>query len=160
MPDEPVLPYAGTEGFVSGSETSRERAIMDATNGTASRRQQVVLDLLERAPNGMTWKELGDRLGLHHGKISATLSVLHGAGKIAALKTKRANCHPYLAMRYANQFHPSMVIWEPSKTLSRLKREAMEKVVDMARLVSINPDLLTLAELDRALDELDAIERT
>lgn len=160
LTDEAVLPYSGTEGFVSGSDTSRARATADASSGGAWQRQTIVLEALDRAPNGMTWKELGDRLNLHHGKISGTLSVLHGAGKIAMLKTKRENCHPYIAMRYAVQFHPSLVIWEPSKTLSRLRREAMEKVVDAARLVSVRADLLTLAELDRALADLDAIDNT
>lgn len=154
---EAALPYRGTEGFVSGSDTSRDRAVKDALSGGASARQRLVLEALETVPSGMTWRELGDALNLHHGKISGTLSVLHKQGKIVALKTKRDNCHPYLAMRWAVELPASVVIWEPAKTHSRVKRQATDVVVEAARAVSQNCDLISLNELNRALAALDAI---
>jgi len=77
MSDQPSLPYAGTEGW-SGSDTSRERAYNDATDGTASKRQRDVLDLMSRQEgDGVTWSEVADALNLHHGQASGSLSALH-----------------------------------------------------------------------------------
>ena len=158
--EETILPYNGTEGYVSGSDTSRERAISTAQSGKATARQQSVLDALHQNPHGLTWKELGALLGLHHGQISATLSVLHGAGKIFAMKHKRQGSHPYLAIDYAGLYPPSAVILTPSKTLNSKKRQAMLKVVEMARLVDEDYTIETASLLRKAITELDAIADT
>jgi hypothetical protein len=160
MSDETVLPYNGTEGFISGSDTSRERAERNVKDGTVTKRQRDVLDALHQRPDGMTWKDLNLLLGLHHGQVSGTLSVLHKAGKIVALKTKRDGCHPYLAMRFIDNYHPSQTIMTPSKTFSGIKRAALEKVVEAARAVDKEHTLETEAYLRQAIWDLDAILNT
>jgi len=92
----PVLPYGGTSGW-SGSETSRDRAITADTSGQTTERQQRVLSLLRRAGQyGMTWKELGEETGWHHGTASGALSVLHKAGKIERLSQTRLRSQIYV----------------------------------------------------------------
>lgn len=96
MSDEPTLPYAGTEGW-SGSDTSRERAYRDATDGTASQRQRDTLDYLSRAEAyGATWSEVATALNLHHGQASGSLSALHMAGRIARLTERRERSQIYV----------------------------------------------------------------
>ena len=95
------LPYAGTSGW-SGTDTSRERAVTADTTGDTAERQKIVLDILYRAhKEGMTWKELADRTGWHHGQASGVLSVLHKDGRISRLLDKRARCRIYV--------HPSHI---------------------------------------------------
>lgn len=100
MSDEPSLPFGGTEGW-SGSDTSRERAYRDATDGTASARQRSVLDHLSgRGSDGATWAEVADALYLHHGQASASLSSLHLEGRIARLKERRQRSQIYVLPEY------------------------------------------------------------
>lgn len=100
MSDEPSLPFGGTEGW-SGSDTSRERAYRDATDGTASARQRAVLDYLSGSEgDGATWAEVADALDLHHGQASASLSSLHLEGRIARLKERRQRSQIYVLPEY------------------------------------------------------------
>lgn len=93
----PVLPYAGTSGW-SGSTASRERAETADSDGTTKGRQAAALTALGlHKERGMTWKELGQYLGVHHGIASGVLSVLHKAGKIDRLAgERRLRCSVYV----------------------------------------------------------------
>lgn len=152
------LPYNGTEGYARGSETSKERAFREVADGTASKRQVDVLNLLDKTPSGLTWSEAGRLLGLHHGQISGTLSVLHRAGKIVQLKRKRGNCAPYLSMRFVEAYHPAEVRFHTSPTSAGNRRKALEKVAEAARALAANYNLVTQAEMIEALRQLDAPE--
>jgi hypothetical protein len=44
--------------------------------------------LHDAGPNGLTWGELGEREGWHHGRVSSVLSDLHREGQIARLAGK------------------------------------------------------------------------
>lgn len=92
-----ALPYRGTTG-ASGSETSRTRAEREAADGTAAQRQRRIVDLLEESGSlGMTWKEIADKTGQHHGQVSGALSSMHKEGVVAALKLDRRNgCGVYV----------------------------------------------------------------
>lgn len=160
MNEENDLPYAGTAGYVSGSDTSRERAQREAASGVATHRQKLVLAWLDERPEGMTWKELSTFMGLHHGQISGTLSVLHKVGKVAQLQTKRENCHPYISMRFINEYPLTDLILVPSQTKAGWRRQALEKVVAAARLVDRDYNLESSALLREALTQLDAISDT
>ena len=93
------LPYAGTEGY-AGSDTSRQRALAEAVDGTASKRQRYILILAERAgEKGITVAELRDA-SLHHGRVSGALSVLHKVGKLARLSETRNRCKVYVLPKY------------------------------------------------------------
>ena len=98
LPFEPELPYAGTSGH-SGSETSKERALDSDRSGQTARRQRQALKLLdEKKSFGITWKELSDMTGLHHGNSSGVLSVLHKTGRIARLHEQRNRCKVYVTL--------------------------------------------------------------
>ena len=92
----PVLPYGGSSGW-SGSDTSRARAdIADRTGATESR-QAITLGLLRRAGiDGLTWRDLSEQTGWHHGTASGALSVLHRDGQIARLSERRTKCQIYV----------------------------------------------------------------
>jgi len=97
-----VLPYAGTSGW-SGSRTSEERARQEDENGTTSWRQSETLGVLFDAGYfGVTWSELADIYGWHHGQASGVLSVLHKAGKIIRLKDRRNKSAIYVLPNYIN----------------------------------------------------------
>lgn len=98
--DAPALPYAGTSGW-SGSSTSKARAVTADENGTTSDRQQTVLGLLFLAGfEGMTWKDLSESTGWHHGTASGALSVLHKDGRILRLTETRSRCKVYALPDY------------------------------------------------------------
>lgn len=98
----PILPYAGTSGW-SGSDTSEERALRDDNDGTTSKRQAAALLALDDAGHQwLTWRELADRLELHHGSASGVLSVLHKSGKIARLSERRSRCKVYVARHHVD----------------------------------------------------------
>lgn len=96
----PLLPYAGTSGW-SGSETSHARAVSADRNGTTSDAQRKALESLAwRSTDGVTWRELADEYGWHHGTASGVLSVLHKEGVIARLSTSRQRCKVYVLPDY------------------------------------------------------------
>jgi DNA-binding MarR family transcriptional regulator len=100
---EAVLPYAGTSGW-SGSDTSRERAEQADSDGTTSKRQMMVVDLLgESGRKGMTWRDLSERTGWHHGTASGALSVLHKSGVIARLTERRGRCAVYALPEFVGE---------------------------------------------------------
>jgi DNA-binding MarR family transcriptional regulator len=94
--NQPELPYNGTSGH-SGTETSKERALNADWSGKTAQRQVQALNLLsQREMAGLTWKELSEMTGLHHGTASGVLSVLHKTGRIARLKESRNGCKVYV----------------------------------------------------------------
>jgi len=91
-----------TDGW-SGSPASHERAVMEQTLGTASRRRKQAVHQLGLAKErGLTWRDLADRLAMHHGQASGVLSVLHKEGRISCLLAKRNRCHIYVLHEYVN----------------------------------------------------------
>lgn len=109
--DGTVLPYAGTSGW-SGSDTSRSRAVTaDKDGSTTDRQRQVIGTLVKQGSWGVTWKELSDLTGWHHGTASGVLSVLHKAGRIARLTEVRDKCKVYV--------HPMMVNGRPIESHGR-----------------------------------------
>lgn len=106
--NQPTLPYpepGGAEATAgwSGSDTSHERAVRERDDGTVTRRQTEALRWLGDAEGrGLTWKELADLMGWHHGQASGVLSVLHKDGRIARLVQRRNRCHVYVAVEYVN----------------------------------------------------------
>jgi hypothetical protein len=96
QPALPILPYKGTSGH-SGSDTSRERAEREDRDGTTESRQDRTYLLLHAAGRkGLTWKELSEITGWHHGQSSGVLSVLHKVGGCARLVERRNKCAVYV----------------------------------------------------------------
>lgn len=91
-----ALPYNGSSGWC-GTDTSRERADRNDSDGTTSHVQTNTLEALIRAGvDGLTWKELSELHGWHHGTASGALSVLHKAGFISRLAQSRNRCKIYV----------------------------------------------------------------
>lgn len=98
----PVTPYAGTSGW-KGSEASRDRALEDDADGTTSKRQKQTLVALGTAGiRGLTWKDLSEITGWHHGQSSGCLSVLHLESMVARLKERRNRCSIYVLPAFVN----------------------------------------------------------
>lgn len=94
----PLTPYAGTSGW-SGTTTSQDRAIQEDANGTTKDRQSLTLRIVNATKTyGMTWQELADATGWHHGQASGVLSVLHKEGLIARLTERRGKCAIYVGV--------------------------------------------------------------
>lgn len=92
----PVLPYGQTSGW-SGSATSRERAERADSSAVTESRQAITIGLLRRAGiDGLTWGDLSEQTGWHHGISSGALSVLHKDGQIARLSERREKCQIYV----------------------------------------------------------------
>ena len=96
------LPYNGSSGW-SGTDTSKERADeADSSGKTRSTQNQVLGHIFLERERGMTWKELADITGWHHGTVSGALSVLHKTERIARLTDKRGRCRVYVCPEYVN----------------------------------------------------------
>jgi len=101
MSDQPVLPYpdavTGMSSGWSGSETSANRAHRNDTTGVTAKRQRETLRLLEwKGAEGLTWLQLAQITGMHHGSASGALSTLHKAGRIARLTERRGRSAIYV----------------------------------------------------------------
>jgi hypothetical protein len=97
------VPYAGTAGW-SGTDTSKLRAQENLISGREENRQVKALALLKNAhTNGMTWKELSDVTGWHHGTASGVLSVLHQSGAIVRLYSARNRSKIYVHQNFKDQ---------------------------------------------------------
>lgn len=98
----PALPYAGTSGW-SGTDTSKARAVTSDRDGTTTARQMRTLHLLgDAGVTGLTWKEMSDITGEHHGQVSGALSVLHKEERIARLAESRQRCKVYVLPEFVN----------------------------------------------------------
>lgn len=99
----PDLPYAGTSGY-SGTDTSEQRARTADNDGTTGKRQARTLGSLAQAGSlGLTWKELADLHGWHHGTASGSLSVLHRTERIARLTERRNRCKVYVLPKHVDK---------------------------------------------------------
>lgn len=135
------LPYPEPDGTStggwSGSDTSKERAVTEATDGTLQKRQLQVLTLLhQRKWSGATWKEVAGVLRLHHGQASGALSNLHKAGRVARLTHKRRKCAVYV--------HPDFVDGRPTAPYGR-RKPGTEQVGTESQPAPLEPGALTEA---------------
>jgi len=127
------LPYEDHEGEAtagwSGSDASHERASDEAVSGAASARQRKVIALLLGAgARGLTWHEIADRTGQHHGQVTGALSVLHKTNHIARLRQKRAGSSVYVHLSFVNDrpvapFKPNSRISIPTLAVPTLAEE-------------------------------------
>ena len=103
--DELFLPYAGTSGH-SGSDTSAVRARTMDKSGKTAHLQNTALAIINNAEaEGVTWKDISERMNIHHGTASGVLSVLHLAGKIERLSATRNRCKIYVSPDFLTKFN-------------------------------------------------------
>lgn len=123
MTNELAAPYVGA------SDTSRARAVREDLAGVTSKRRRQIVDLVKDGGLlGMTWAELADATGLHHGQVSGALSKLHEMGFIFQRRDTRNGCHAYVHGDYRDEFNNDDVNDEPVKTRSTVLREAYEEL--------------------------------
>jgi hypothetical protein len=109
------VPYNGTAGW-SGTDTSQQRAIDNVYSGRELNNQQQALHLLKHMGKlGLTWKELAQETGWHHGTASGILSVLHMSGAIVRTYTRRNRCKVYVHQNFKDE-----VTVEPYKKREKL----------------------------------------
>lgn len=116
--------YNGTFGSVP-TETSMAREEHERESGLASQRARDVLEVLEHYPHGLTWRQLGSILGLHHGQISGALSNLHRQGRVFVIREKRQGCFPYCHIKHleaATEIHEVALVPVETKSAARRKR--------------------------------------
>lgn len=122
------LPYLGTEGYVT-RPASIARAQREALDGTVTERQARILDYLQDKPEGAVWVEVGEALGLHHGQVSASLSVLHQAGELFQLRHTINRSHPYVHKRFRYLYIANERYDEPTRTNARLLRGRIDLAI-------------------------------
>jgi hypothetical protein len=165
-PAPPHRPY-GNDGLKtgggSGSATSRERAVREAGDGTLAARQAQMLDLLADAgPVGLTWKEIGDRTGQHHGQVSGALSNLHAGNLVACLASVRRNrCAVYVlpehvGFRTTRAFKPNKGN-RPQVTLSPDEAAVVESLKASIRQMEAYRPPSRTAGTDRLVVDIDAL---
>lgn len=121
--------YAGTSGYVN-QPASIARATTEANNGTSTERARLILARLRGMPYGMTWKELGEALGLHHGQISGALSNLHKSGDVFMVRKQRNKCHPYCHSSMRGFYTSEERIDQPVKTKTTQRLQDLEELLD------------------------------
>jgi len=142
---------------VEQSSTSTARAIREDSNGTTSKRQRQVLEAVIRAgEQGLTWRELADTLGLHHGQASGALSGLHRAGMVFALRTPRHNCQPYVHGSLRHRFDDAERADSPVTTKAGRRRANLEQLADAVRLYLHYPTDSNLARMRKAMSDVEA----
>ena len=122
------LPYNGSSGW-SGTDTSKDRADhADSSGKTRSTQNQTLGHIYLERERGMTWKEIADITGWHHGTVSGALSVLHKTGRIARLTEKRGQCRVYVCPEYVNGRVTDAQGRKPKRTYEQGLRDAVEAV--------------------------------
>lgn len=139
------------------SATSTARAIREDATGATTRRQRDVLQaLLTAGETGLTWRELADKLSLHHGQASGALSGLHRAGVIFALRTPRQNCQPYVHKKFRHNFADADRHDSPVTTKSGRRRACLETLADAVRLYLHYPTEANLQRMREAMSDVEA----
>ncbi len=125
--------YNDTAGFVD-RPASRERAFREVEDDSLSIRQQAILTYLEGAgTKGMTWKQLSNLLGLHHGQVSGALSNMHKCGVVFMMRQQRDRCHPYVHSMFREWFTDEERYDEPARTRNSKRNELMNELLNTCR---------------------------
>lgn len=77
-------------------------AVQQRTNTDTESTRRTLGLVNSRGRSGMTWHELADATGTHHGTASAMLSTLHRAGGLARLEEKRGRSSVYVAPEFVD----------------------------------------------------------
>lgn len=124
--DELSVPFVEREASVQRAQTLKRSGKYEA------RRRRVCELLAERNVQGMTWRELGAAMNLHHGQISGLLSSMHAAGDIFALRMMRDKCHPYVLSEFRVFYKDDDRIDEPATTRASRDRRIVETAREFA----------------------------
>lgn len=148
------LPYAQTISVpYVARDASIHRAIRLSMDTDHKTRINRIGQLIQSASTrGLTWKELSDMTGLHHGQVSGILSKLHDEGVIFALKIMRDRCHPYCHKMWSHYFDDQDRVDRPATTKAKRNRELLDQCRGLAKVLQ-HEDSSTIA-FQIALSEL------
>jgi hypothetical protein len=134
--------YNGSQGYVA-----RHTSVTRNTGDLES-----VLDAVKgQGYHGMTWHELGDWLGLHHGQASGALSNLHKKGLVFVMRdVTRKKCQVYVTSEYKSVVPADKRIDEPAKIKNTIRLQALIQAAE-AVIESGTPMDILLLEI--ALDK-------
>lgn len=119
--------------YIAASDTSRARAELEDRIGVTTERRRQILHIVDEANiRGVTWKEVSEITGLHHGQVSSVLTRLHETGDIFQLKVVRNGCHPYVFEIYKDEFYDYERNDQPVKTKANARLAALEDVARAA----------------------------
>lgn len=133
----PFLPYGGRNRPNSGhagSETSELRAANeDRVGKTKERQRDTMIHLRIAAETGLTWHELAEHTGWHHGQASGVLSSLHQGHQITRLAEVRNRCKVYVL----NEFVGERQIEYRNLTASTLLRRRLART--LGQMIAAHP---------------------
>lgn len=119
--------------YVAESDTSRARAQFEDATGRTSIRQTAILGIVAASKwQGVTWAEVAEQTGYHHGQVSGALSKLHENGLVFQIRATRNGCHPYAYFQFRDMFHDDDVNDAPVKTRASRRALALENVAQAA----------------------------
>jgi hypothetical protein len=148
--------YNGTAGYVN-RPASKDRALRQRETKVLSDQAKKVLDMLNYAGrDGMTWRELGDALDLHHGQISGLLSNMHQKAMIFSLAQIRDRCHPYIHKDYRSYYKDKEVYDQPARTSKVTNRETITDLMQaIKRCQEDNYNLHAVEALNRLYFQIE-----
>lgn len=130
--------YSDGTGGWSEDGASRDRAVREALDGTFSERLRKIRDLAyEMGVVGITFKDVDEQLGTHHGQSSGALTNLHKQGALYRMTVyRRDRCSVYIHPDHAHRFLPEELMTSPAESKAeRLRRELADnqKVIEQLR---------------------------
>ncbi len=157
-------PYAGLSA-PGGSTASRTANAEDVASGKIGDMHRIAIEHLRVAgPFGLTWAELGEKEGWHHGRVTSVLSNLHRDGHAARLtgkQTTRGRSSIYVLPEFVEG--RTTAAYRGSKASAAIKAEPehlariAELEKELALFKSKADDSVALrAELDQTKAELHA----
>lgn len=170
-PEDTPYPGGGrgpTSGHM-GTDTSEARARADDTSGRTGARRVETLALLHQAGwHGLTWRELAERTGWHHGEASGALTRAHKAGLIERLALQRKGCKVYVLAHFVDSrttepYQPQMTSKQlrerlaQAELLLRQSRIALNDFIEWPSDLRANEQSAreTVADIDKYLGRED-----
>jgi hypothetical protein len=130
--------YDGTEGFVSGSDTSEERARVRAPSAI-DLQKRIYNAILMSGAKGRTSAELEIQLDEKHQSVSASIRNMELGGKLIKLAEKRKGSHPYVSISLKGILDPDMIL--PPTKVRAYKSKYEQLLQDIREIVAYEPRL-------------------
>ena len=109
------------------------RSRREADSGKWNERRSKIMSYLLGSPSGLTWQEVSNLEGGHHGQVSSALNSLHRNGWVFSLREIRNGCHPYVHHTYRDDYDDEDVYDTPQETKAGKNRTAYKKFEERIR---------------------------
>lgn len=121
----------GWKPYADGSSGHQGDTSLDTEPYRRSHIDVARMRVARAGEKGITWKELGIALGLHHGQSSGALSNLHRSGLIVRLAERRQRCGVYVLPMYVNGR-----VTVPHRSNKTRPPEAAERIEELAQQIT------------------------